>query len=172
MRGGQGFFFGGDPLPKVPAFSPPSDISDSGGQCPPYFATSLCQPLTTGHWPLFKAVPHGPIGPPVKHEKSGRAGVLARHPTGLMVRRTQRKILNLELFGTVPHGPLAHPQSMKRSVGRASAPARRSTQAGKPVPPEELFRTASRTEAAGTQSLAAIPVSKGGRAWNVSFTSS
>src|SRR3989339_863189 len=30
---------------------------------------------------------------------------------------------------------------MKRLVGRASAPARRSTQAGKPVPPEEIFRT-------------------------------
>jgi hypothetical protein len=29
---------------------------------------------------------------------------------------------------------------MKKLVGRASAPARRSAQAGKPVPPEELFR--------------------------------
>ena len=28
------------------------------------------------------------FGPPVKHEKSGRAGVLARHSTGLMVRKT------------------------------------------------------------------------------------
>src|SRR3989339_715000 len=36
----------------------------------------------------------------------------------------------------------AHPTllSMKRLVGRASAPARRSAQAGKPVPPEELFK--------------------------------
>ena len=30
---------------------------------------------------------------------------------------------------------------MKELVGRASAPARRSAQAGKPVPPEELFGT-------------------------------
>jgi hypothetical protein len=33
------------------------------------------------------AVAHGPIGPPVRHEKSGKAGVLARHSTGLIVRR-------------------------------------------------------------------------------------
>ena len=37
-------------------------------------------------------------GAPIKRENSGRAGVLARHSTGLMV-----------LFRTVSHGPLPHP---------------------------------------------------------------
>jgi hypothetical protein len=36
----------------------------------------------------FAPVDHGPNGPAVKHEKSGRAGVFVRQSTGLMVRST------------------------------------------------------------------------------------
>src|SRR3989339_2021848 len=41
----------------------------------------------------------------------------------------------------------------KKLVGRASAPARRSAQAGKPVPPEELFRTVPHGPSAHPKSL-------------------
>jgi hypothetical protein len=54
------------------------------------------------------------------------------------------KIETWRLGGNHSSFPAGHPEIIKRLVGRASAPARRSAQAGKPVPPEELFRTAEK----------------------------
>jgi hypothetical protein len=48
---------------------------------------------------------------------------------------------------------------MKRPVGRASSPARRFAQAGKPVPPEELFGTGnwtSRPSFSGLEELTSL----------------
>jgi hypothetical protein len=46
------------------------------------------------------------IGPPVKNEKSRRAGVLARHSPRLMVRRTHP---TTDFSKAVAHEPVAHP---------------------------------------------------------------
>src|SRR3989339_2159172 len=56
------------------------------------------------------------------------------------VHRTGKMPVPPKTFQASHSWAFGPPLSMKRLVGRASAPARRSAQAGKPVPPEELFK--------------------------------
>jgi hypothetical protein len=80
----------------------------------PYLLPFGCTSYIVGHNFFSVEGSHSwACGPPVKHEKSGRVGVLARHSTGAMVRRT-------------------HPtkncstENGKRETFRSSAPGRRA----------------------------------------------